>query len=94
MVWSVVNRSTTSGFILRREQQISVQESLRSVTRYAAYQSRLEHLIGSIEPGKRADLVILERSPLHTPDSVDRIRVLKTLVDRKEIYIASQKDEL
>lgn len=88
MVWAAVNRRTTSGLVLGPDQRISVLHSLRAVTRYAAYQSRQEHLIGSLEPGKRADLVILDRSPLDGPDSIDRIRVLKTLVDGKEIYSA------
>lgn len=94
MVWSAVNRRTTSGVVLGPEQRISVQEALRAVTRYAAHQSRQEHLIGSLEPEKRADLVILERTPMDIPDSIDRIRVVKTLVDGQEIYSAPHKDKL
>jgi len=50
-------------------------QALRAVTIDAAYEQFLEDDRGSLEPGKLADLVILDRSPLEAPDAIDRIRV-------------------
>ena len=42
---------------------------------------------GSIRPGKRADLVILERSPLSCPpEEIRNIQVLRTIKDGKTLY--------
>jgi len=41
------------------EERITLDEALHANTLNAARQLRLDHLVGSIEPGKRADLVVL-----------------------------------
>jgi len=64
LVEITVNRRTRSGYVLGPEQRASVMEALRAVTIGAAYQYFEEAEKGSITPGKRADLVILERNPL------------------------------
>jgi len=45
-------------------ERISPLEALKAVTICGAYQYHEEHITGSIEAGKRADLVILEENPL------------------------------
>ena len=62
--WCAVNRRTASGRVLGEHERIGVQEALRSITLGAAYTLRLDHEIGSIECGKRADLSVLEDDPL------------------------------
>jgi predicted amidohydrolase YtcJ len=62
--WCAVNRRTASGRVLGEHERIGVQEALRSITLGAAYTLRLDHEIGSIECGKRADLAVLEDDPL------------------------------
>jgi predicted amidohydrolase YtcJ len=80
MLWAAVNRRTTSGRELGPEQRISPQRALRAVTIDAARQHFQQDELGSLEPGKLADLVILSRSPLDDPAGIDEIRVLETII--------------
>ena len=84
---SQVNRTTRSGKILGKEQRVSVLEALKSITINAAYQYFEENIKGSIEPGKLADMVILDKNPLKI-DSKDltSIRILETIKEGKSIY--------
>ncbi len=61
--WCAVNRQTSSGRILGRQERISVDDALRIVTLGAAYTLGLDAEIGSIECGKRADFAVLEDDP-------------------------------
>jgi hypothetical protein len=85
IVWAAVNRRTTSGAELGPEQRIDARAALRAVTIDAAYQHFEEHEKGSIEVGKLADLVILDRSPLEEPTHIDMIRVEETIVGGKTL---------
>ena len=80
IVWSAVNRRTTSGRELGPGERISPERALRAVTIDAAHQHFQEAWLGSLEPGKLADLVILSRSPLEDPAHIDEIRVLETII--------------
>lgn len=62
-VTTAVTRRTASGRVLGPEQAVSVEAALRAVTLDAAWSLRLDHEVGSIAPGKRADFVVLEKSP-------------------------------
>ncbi len=81
MVWSTVNRLTSSGKILGGEQGISVMQALRATTIDAAWQIFKEDTLGSIEKGKLADLVILEKNPLDNPKTIKDIQVQQTFID-------------
>ncbi len=86
MVWAAVNRRTTSGVVLGPAERIAPMQALRAVTIDAAYQHFTEHDTGSLEPGKLADLVIVDRSPLADPEHIDQIRVLETIVGGRTAY--------
>jgi hypothetical protein len=90
IVWSAVNRRTTSGEVLGQGERIGVRQALRAVTIDAAWQHFQEDDRGSIEPGKLADLVVLDRSPETDPTTIDRIRVLATVIGGREVYTAAQ----
>jgi predicted amidohydrolase YtcJ len=62
--WCAVNCETATGHILRESERISVQDALCAVTLDAAYLLKMDHEIGSIEVGKRADFCVLEEDPL------------------------------
>lgn len=65
-------------------QRISVEEAIRGYTINGAYQLRLEDQIGSIEVGKKADLVVLAASLFEVdPHDIHRVPVLLTLMDGK-----------
>jgi len=88
IVWSAVNRTTTSGATLGADQRIDVLRALRGVTIDAARQHFLEGDRGSLEAGKLADLVVLDRSPLEDPAGIARLRVLETIVGGRSAYRA------
>ncbi len=63
--WTAVHRRTCeSGTVLGPEHRVSVAEALRAMTIEAAYQLHLDHEIGSIAFGKRADFCVLDADPL------------------------------
>lgn len=64
LIWCAVNRLTTSGRVAGPEQRVTVEAALRGVTIEAAYSLKLEDEIGTISPGKRANLTILDANPL------------------------------
>ncbi|NLW80911.1 MAG: amidohydrolase [Desulfovibrionales bacterium] len=86
-VWSAVTRKTSSGKTLGQQQRIPVLDALRSVTTWGAYQFHEEHLKGSLEPGKLADMVVLDKNPLEIePESIRDICVLATIVGNNLVY--------
>jgi predicted amidohydrolase YtcJ len=85
-LWTPVARETSSGQALGPEERVSVEQALRAMTSDAAWQLRLEEQIGSIEPGKLADLVILSENPFDHDGDLRDIRIERTLVGGVTIY--------
>lgn len=82
MMSCAVNRVTQSGRVAGPEQRISTAEALRAVTINAAQSWRLEHELGSIEPGKIANFTVVDRNPLDTdPSALDDIQVHGTFFE-------------
>lgn len=82
-------RETASGAELGREERISVWEGLKAMTIGAAYQYRAEGERGTLEPGKRADLIILDKDPLAVaPEELEDIRVLETVSEGRTLWKA------
>ena len=61
--WCAVNRQTATGRTLGENEKISVEDALRTITLGAAYTLKVDHEVGSIETGKRADFAVLEDDP-------------------------------
>jgi hypothetical protein len=85
-LWTPVARETSSGQTLGPDERISVEQALRAMTSGAAWQLRLEEQLGSIEPGKLADLVILSENPLDYDGNLRDIQIERTLVGGVTIY--------
>jgi predicted amidohydrolase YtcJ len=69
------------------EERMTREEALRSYTIDAAYGSFEEDVKGSIEPGKRADLVVLSKDILSVPeDDLLQTEVLATIMDGLVLY--------
>ena len=82
-----ISRRNDRGQILGEHQKISRQDALRCYTSTAAYLSFDEPRKGSLEPGKLADLVVIDRDFLACPEQdIPRIRVLQTMVNGKFVY--------
>lgn len=87
-VWCAVNRISREGNVIGQDQKIGVYEALKAVTIDAAYEYFEEDSKGSIKEGKRADLVILDKSPLEVaPEEIKDIRVMETIKDGKSIFV-------
>ncbi len=86
LIWSAVNRLSSSGAPIGPAQRITPRQALRAVTIDAAWQHFEEADKGSLELGKLADLVILSRSPLEDPEGIDEIRVLETIIGGRTVH--------
>jgi len=84
-IWSQVNRESTSGVVIGPNQRIDRLSALRAVTIDAAWQVFMDDQIGSIEPGKRADLVVLSDNPL-SAENIRSIKVDRTVIDGATVY--------
>ncbi len=84
-VWSQISRESTAGVVIGPEQRIDRTSALRAVTIDAAWQVFMDDKVGSIEPGKRADLVVLSDNPL-TAGDVRSIKVDRTVIDGATVY--------
>lgn len=88
-VHNAVNRKTMSGRDIGHEYTIDPMEALRAVTIYGAYLCFEEDSKGSIETGKLADFVILDKDPLTVPKNTIRdIKVLETIKRGETVYTA------
>ena len=87
-VWAAVNRRIElTGELLGGDQRVSLEEALRMFTIESAYLSFDEKLKGSIEPGKLADLVILEEDILHIPKmDIANIPISMTIMGGCVVY--------
>jgi predicted amidohydrolase YtcJ len=85
-----VLRRTGSGRVLGPGERLAVRDALAMYTTDAAFAMHRERDIGSLEPGKLADFVVLDRNPLDTePERIADIRVLATVVGGQPIFLAN-----
>ncbi|MHA2326073.1 MAG: amidohydrolase, partial [Promethearchaeota archaeon] len=83
---------TRNGFI--PEQCISIEEALKSYTINAAYAAFEENVKGTIEVGKLADFVILDKNPLEvSKDKIRDIQVIETIIRGKSVFKKEKKIE-
>jgi predicted amidohydrolase YtcJ len=79
-MWIAVTRKSTSGRVLGADQAITPEQALQSYTINAAFQFGMEKQAGSLEVGKYADMVVLDKNPLKVDtDAIRKIRVLTTM---------------
>lgn len=89
-VYAAVTRATLDGKNPRGwipEQKITVEEALTAYTATNAYSFGEEDISGTLEPGKRADFVVLSDDPRKiAPASLRDIKVLKTVIDGELVF--------
>jgi len=69
---------------------ISLEQALRLVTINCAIGMQREHLVGSIENGKSADFVILDRNLFEIePESISRTRIMQTVFEGEVVFDSS-----
>jgi Predicted metal-dependent hydrolase with the TIM-barrel fold len=87
-MWTTITRKA-KGYEgrLHPEEALSREEALRMYTRNNAYIVFREQEVGSLEPGKRADLVVLDRDYLKCPvDEIRQIKPLRTYLDGRMVF--------
>ncbi len=70
---------------------LSREAVLRAATIESAHELHEDDVTGSLQAGKFADLIVLDRNPLKIPaEEMANVRVLETVVGGKTVYEAGQ----
>jgi predicted amidohydrolase YtcJ len=86
-MYGLVTRKTSSGDALYAGEGITPMEAIRAYTIDGAHSAWEEEIKGSIEPGKLADLVVVDRDPLTIPtDDLKNVQAIITIVGGKVAY--------
>jgi predicted amidohydrolase YtcJ len=86
-IHALVNRTTKAGKPIGQSQKVSVIEALKLYTINGAYQAFDEEQLGSIEPGKLADMVVLGEDILTAPaETIIDIPIDMTIIDGKTVF--------
>ncbi|TCB37537.1 amidohydrolase [Acinetobacter sp. ANC 4910] len=87
ILYATVNRISRSGDVIGPAERVSPYNALRSITSWAAYQYFEEDSKGTLEKGKLADLVVLDKNPLKVdPKTIKDIQVLQTIKEGNVVY--------
>ena len=86
-IWCAVKRETFTGQIIDPEQRVSVEEALKMHTIYPAAALGEQDSKGSLETGKLADIVVLNRDPMGmTGDELLDVKVDYVFLGGREVY--------
>ena len=86
-LYALVTRKNNLGHVVAPDQAISRQEALRAYTVSGTWLTREEHLKGTIQVGKLADMAVLDRDYFAVPDEeIKDIQVDMTLVSGKVVW--------
>jgi predicted amidohydrolase YtcJ len=87
MVGISVERKSRSGQVIGTNEKLTPYEALKAITIWSAYQHFEEHTKGTLEEGKLADMVILDKNPLKvSEDVIKEIVVLETIKEGVSVY--------
>ena len=89
VLWTAVNRLSRGGEVIGPDERITPLQALKAITLDSAYMYKEEKTKGSLEVGKLADLVVLDKNPLTVdPMLIKEIKVVETIKEGKTIYAA------
>lgn len=70
-----------------KSEALTLEQALRAYTIDAAYMNRWENIIGSLEKGKRADIIVLDQNLFKiTPDEIAEVNVLATMMNGEVVH--------
>jgi predicted amidohydrolase YtcJ len=82
-----VLRETAGGLVVGDRERLTIEDALELYTRDAAYLAHVDADVGTLEPGKYADLVILSDDPTRVdPRTIPSIAVAQTIVGGEPVY--------
>lgn len=86
-MWNSVTRRNIRGEVIHPEQRVTREEALRMYTVWAAFRHFAEKTRGSLEAGKLADLVVIDRDYLQCPvDEIRAIEPVQVLIEGQTVY--------
>jgi predicted amidohydrolase YtcJ len=86
-IWVALTRKLERGGVLEPSEALTREQALRLYTINNAYLHHEEKEKGSLEPGKLADLIVIDRDVLTCPvDDIRTTQVLTTVVGGKVVY--------
>ncbi|MGB7218322.1 MAG: amidohydrolase family protein [Vicinamibacterales bacterium] len=89
-IYYVVTGVNSYGQQVNPDEHLTREEALRLRTRESSWHLRMEDRLGTIEPGKLADLAVLDRDYFSVPDAeIKKIRSVLTVVDGKIVHEAA-----
>jgi predicted amidohydrolase YtcJ len=85
--YATVTRKLKNGSVFYPDQRMSREEALRSYTLNCAYAAFQEDILGSLTPGKLADITVLSKDIMTVPDDeILNTEVVYTIVGGKVLY--------
>jgi predicted amidohydrolase YtcJ len=86
-LYALVTRKNNLGDFIALDQAVSRLEALKTYTTAGAWLTREEHLKGSIEVGKLADLTVIDRDYFSIPENeIKDIQTIMTAVGGEIVY--------
>ncbi|MGQ9514158.1 MAG: amidohydrolase [Thermoproteota archaeon] len=89
-IYAAITRGTKEGIALAQktpEQKLTIEETLSLYTLGSAYVMNEENQLGTLEPGKYADFIVLEKDPFSlNPESLRDLEISETYVGGRKIY--------
>ncbi|WP_053976001.1 amidohydrolase [Mangrovimonas xylaniphaga] len=88
LIQTAVERKTSSGYVINEDERISLMDAIKTLTINAAWQIEMEDKLGSLETGKYADFIILDKDPFSVAtENLDDIKCVETFINgNKVIY--------
>jgi hypothetical protein len=87
MLWTSVNRISRNGVVVGEKERVTPYEGLKALTINGAFEYFEEKTKGSLQTGKLADLVILDKNPLKVQaNEIKDIKVVETIKEGRSIY--------
>ena len=85
--WCAVNRITKAGVQLDEDQKVTPYEAMRAITYNGAYQYGEEADKGTLEAGKLADVIVVDRDLFSIPpEEIRDASVVLTIMDGAIVY--------
>ncbi|MDP6993203.1 MAG: amidohydrolase [Woeseiaceae bacterium] len=86
-LYAAVTRKGMSGRVFAEEERLTMMEALQAYTLFGAYLSFEEDIKGSIEPGKLADIIVLDQDLLEVdPERIMETKVTQTWLGGQLVY--------
>ena len=84
---TTVNRTTRTGMVLGADRRVAPYIGLKTLTEWAPWQYFEQDQKGTLEPGKLADFLILDRNPLAIPtDELKDLVEVETIKEGTTVY--------